>query len=210
MKKISIITTISIFLLVILLGATEKPIRLIINGYESDSSPRIIDGQVYVPVRKLAIRLNEDVVWDNKNRIVTIHPDVWKGGEMDFGRDAIEWPNVRNAILKYFMAVEENDPEFTRYVSADFTLPDDIDFKGQSFLDIKFMDGKKQEGVYTVRVNTILFQPDTEHESRKIIDVAIDSSTLKIEKIELVQSYPIIHCVSIFSLILQVTPMSEG
>ena len=134
--------------------------------------------------------MNEDVVWDNKNRIVTIHPDVWKGGEMDFGRDAIEWPKVRNAILKYFMAVEENDPEFTRYVSADFTLPDDIDFKGQSFLDIKFMDGKKQEGVYTVRVNTILFQPDTEHESRKIIDVAIDSSTLKIEKIELVQSYP--------------------
>ena len=46
MRKISIITIISIFLLVILLGATEKPIRLIINGYESDSSPRIIDGQV--------------------------------------------------------------------------------------------------------------------------------------------------------------------
>lgn len=193
------------------MGATEKPIRFIINGFdESDSSPRIIDGKLYVPVRDLARRLNEDAVWDNKNKTVTIHPDVWNSDGMDFGRDAIEWPKVRNTMLKYFMAVEENDPELTRYVSDHFTLPDNIDFKGQSFMDIKFMDGKKIEGAYTVRVNTLLFQPAIERLSRLIIDVVINSSALKIEKIELVQSYP--NYPLRFNIFpdTQVTPMSEG
>ena len=185
MKRKMILTS---FLVVLLLSIStitlaKTHLKLVIKGMERPNvEPKIVDGRVMVPLNEVAKSLNMDFKYDRNQGVVQLQPNIWDGDHSKSHEE--EWIKLRNVIAKYFMAVEENDPEIGKYTTKEFKS---IYGEGAvQFHDLTYQDVTMEGSDYRVRVSCVIYYQDsnTLHTSR--MDVIVDGEQNKIKEINTV------------------------
>ncbi|WP_160039067.1 copper amine oxidase N-terminal domain-containing protein [Paenibacillus sp. USDA918EY] len=152
-----------------ILAATGK-IKIIVNGTElsTDTSPKIEDGRVLVPISTISKALGVGVTWDPKSKSVKVDskPNVLND---DLSALYTTYASVRDVIAEYFSYYDSKKDGYQALVTdqfkSDFVDPKKIisdDLLLDSILDYKIIGGKfigtlEEPFQYKFRVEVIRF-----------------------------------------------------
>lgn len=95
------------------------------NQVKTSTQPKIIDGNVYVPIRAISDGFGTPISWDNKTKTVYINSDPNFKQE----RSWVSYVSNRNPIYRFIMAYDERDYDaIMNLVSDNFTTDIYLEF----------------------------------------------------------------------------------
>ncbi|MDR9855623.1 copper amine oxidase N-terminal domain-containing protein [Paenibacillus sp. VCA1] len=166
-----------------ILAATGK-IKIIVNGTEltTDTSPKIEDGRVLVPISTISKALSVGVSWDPKSKSVKVDskPNVLND---DLSALYTSYADARDVIAEYFSYYDSKKDGYQALVTdqfkSDFVDPQKIiTSNDEPILDYKIIGGKYNGTLeelvqYKFRVEVIRFI-DVNKGAAKVAKIQLD------------------------------------
>ncbi|WP_019637232.1 copper amine oxidase N-terminal domain-containing protein [Paenibacillus fonticola] len=118
-------------------AATVKP-KVFVHSNQVTSSvePKIINGNVYVPIRAISEGFGADVKWDSQTK--TVYVDSEPFFEREYER--VSWTSARNNIYRFLMAYDTRDYDTAMsLVTEDFTTDIYLEFPTAGYYEMSGM-----------------------------------------------------------------------